>query len=55
MAEKLNEVRHLRWRLRFIKAVVLTEDSKIFKVKLDTIIRGELAKVRGTAKALDHV
>lgn len=55
MAETLQEVRHLRWRVRFIKAIVRTDDGKIFKVKLDKKIRRELAKVRRTAKALDHI
>jgi hypothetical protein len=55
MAEMLQEVRHLRWRVRFIKAIVLTDDGKIFKVKLDRTIRRELAKVRRIAKALDHL
>ncbi len=56
MAEMmLQEVRHLRWRVRFIKAIVRTDDGKIFKVKLDKTIRRELAKVRGTARALDHL
>jgi hypothetical protein len=55
MAEKLQEVRHLRWRARFIKAIVRTDDGKLFKVKLDKPIQRELAKARRTAKALDHL
>jgi len=54
-AEMLQEVRHMRWRVRFLSAIVLTEDGKIFKVKLDKPIRRELAKARRTAKALDHL
>jgi hypothetical protein len=55
LAEMLQEVRHLRWRIRFMKAIVVTDDGKLFKVKLDKAIRRELAKVRQTAKALEHV
>jgi bifunctional DNA-binding transcriptional regulator/antitoxin component of YhaV-PrlF toxin-antitoxin module len=55
MAEMLQEVRHLRWRARFIKAIVRTDDGKIFKVKLDQAVRRELAKVQRTATALDHL
>jgi hypothetical protein len=49
------DVRHLRWRVLFIKAIVLTDEGKIFTVKLDKTVRRELAKVRRTAKALDHL
>jgi hypothetical protein len=55
MAERLNAVRHARWRIRFTKAIVITEDGKTFKVKLDTVIRSELHQARRTAKALDHL
>ena len=54
-AEMFQQVSRWRWRFRFIKALVVTEDGKIFKVKLDKTIRRELAKVRRTAKALEHV
>jgi hypothetical protein len=55
MAEMFNEVRYSRWRLRFVRAIVITEDGKIFKAKIDKKIRPELAKARSTAKALDQV
>jgi hypothetical protein len=55
MAEMLHEVRHLRWRVHFIKAIALTDDGKIFKVKLDKQIRRELATLPRTATALDHL
>jgi hypothetical protein len=55
LAEMLQEVRHHRWRIRFMKAIVVTDDGKMFKVKLDKTIQRELAKVRRTAKALNHV
>jgi hypothetical protein len=55
MSEMFNEVRHLRWRLRFIKAIVVTDDGKIFKVKLDRPVRRELAKCRHTGKSLDQL
>jgi hypothetical protein len=55
MAEAFNEVRLSRWRLRFVRAIVITEDGRVFKAKVDKEIRRELAKVRSTAKAIDHV
>jgi hypothetical protein len=55
MAEAFNEVRHFRWRLRFVRAIVITEDGKIFRAKVHKKIRGELAKARSTAKALKQV
>jgi hypothetical protein len=55
MAEMFNEVRYYRWRLRFVRAIVITEDGMIFKAKIDKKIRGEVAKARSTAKALDQV
>ena len=55
MSEMFNEVRHLRWRLCFIKAIVVTDDGKIFKVRLDKAFRTELAKCRRTAKSLDQL
>jgi len=55
MAEKLQEVRHLRWRINFMKAIVRTDDGKIFKVKIDKTIRPELANAKRTSIALDHV
>jgi hypothetical protein len=55
MAEAFNDVHHFRWRLRFIKAVAVTEDGRIFKVKVDKKIKGELAKARETSKSLKHV
>jgi len=38
-----------------MKAIVVTDDGKLFKVKLDKAIWHKLAKARRTAKALDHV
>jgi len=35
-----------RWSARFIKAIVVTDDAKIFKVKLDRSLRRELAATR---------
>jgi hypothetical protein len=55
MAEMLHEVGHSKWRVRFIKAIVVTDDGKIFEVNLDQTIRKEVAKSRRTAKALDHL
>ena len=51
----LQDVRHLRWRVQFIRAVVRTDDGKIFKVKLDQTILRELVKAFATAKALDDL
>jgi hypothetical protein len=55
LAGMLQQVRYLRWRIRFIRAVVRTDDGKLFKVKVDKEIRSEFAKLRRTAKALDHL
>lgn len=38
------------WRARFIKAIVVTDDAKIFKVKLDRPLRRELAELRRAAQ-----
>jgi hypothetical protein len=52
-ADVLADVRHFRWRIRFMKALVITDDRKIFKVKLDKTVRHELAAIRRTAAALN--
>lgn len=55
LAETLQQVRYLRWRIRFLKAIVRTDDGKLFKVKIDKAIRRELAKIERSAKAVGHL
>jgi hypothetical protein len=55
MAEKLQRIRLLRWRICFIKAIILTADGRRFKVKLDKSVRRELAEIPARAKALAHL
>jgi hypothetical protein len=54
MAEKLQRIRLLPCRIRFIKAIILTADGRRFRVKLDKSVRRELAKTPRAAKALEH-
>lgn len=55
LAEMLQQVRCMRWRIRFLKAIVRTDDGKLFKVRIDKAVRSELAKIERSAKALDHL
>ena len=55
MAEMISEMGFMRWRARFLKAIVLTGDGKMFKVKLNKDVRRELAKCRHTGKSLDQL
>ena len=55
MAEILQEVHYLWWRVRFIRAIALTADGRIFKVKLDKTVRRELARSRKIAKSLHRL
>jgi hypothetical protein len=50
MAETFGEVRHARWRLRFTKAIVVTADSKVFKVRLNKEVRRILSTARRISK-----
>ena len=45
MAEKLQRIRFLRWRIRFTRAIVLTADGRLFRAKLDKSVRRELAEI----------
>lgn len=55
MIEMLHEVHRLSWRVRFIRAIVATDDARIFKVKLDQKLRHELLKLSRRARALDRL
>ena len=55
IAEMVNQVQHSRWRFRFIKAIIRTDDGKLFKVKLDKQVWLEFAKARRMGAALDHL
>jgi hypothetical protein len=51
MSEIFAKAGRFRWRYYFIRARVVTEDGKIFKVKLDKEVRREIAEARRTAFA----
>jgi hypothetical protein len=55
MAECLQPIWLAPWRIRFIKAIIRTDDGQLFKAKLDSEVRRALTKIARTAKALSHV
>jgi hypothetical protein len=55
MAESFQQVRFLRWRIRFIKAMIRTADGKMFRAKVDKEVRREFAGIARAAKSLDHL
>jgi hypothetical protein len=55
MAESLQPIWLARWRIRFIKAIICTDDGQLFEAKLDKEVRRALPKIARTAKALSRI
>lgn len=54
-AEFLQPLWLARWRVRFIKAIIRTDDGQLFKAKLDNGVRRKFPKMARSAKALSQI